>query len=100
MEIEFRGCTDDQKLWRVSFKRVTFVFTPSFGKDTITGYTASGTSADTINIDHTVFADWATLLSHTAQSGSDVIITADTNDTITLKNTTVASLQQSQFNFT
>lgn len=77
-----------------------FVFTPSFGNDTITGYQASGTGADQINIDHSVFADWATLLSHTAQAGADTIITADANDTITLKNTTVASLQQGNFHFT
>ncbi|WP_454818868.1 hypothetical protein [Labrys neptuniae] len=78
----------------------TFVFSPNFGKDTITGYQASGTGADQINIDHNVFADWATLLSHTTQSGADTIITADANDVITLKNTTVSSLQQSNFHFT
>ncbi|WP_431310711.1 DUF4214 domain-containing protein [Labrys miyagiensis] len=78
----------------------TFVFKPSFGLDTVTGYQASGTGADQINIDHTVFADWATLLSHTTQSGTDTIITADASDKITLKNTTVASLQQSNFHFT
>ncbi|MEW9309937.1 beta strand repeat-containing protein [Labrys neptuniae] len=84
----------------VSGSNETFVFKPSFGLDTVTGYQASGIGADQINIDHSVFADWATLLSHTAQSGSDVIITADASDKITLKNTTVASLDQNNFHFT
>lgn len=78
----------------------TFVFTSNIGHSTITGYGASGTGSDQINIDHNVFADWATLLSHTTQSGADTIITADANDVITLKNTTVSSLQQSNFHFT
>ncbi|MFC2254934.1 hypothetical protein ACETRX_35540, partial [Labrys portucalensis] len=80
--------------------RDIFVFTPHFGQNTIAGYQAAGPSADQINIDHSVFADWATLLSHTRQSDTDTIITADANDVITLKNTTVASLQQSNFHFT
>jgi hypothetical protein len=78
----------------------TFVFAASFGIDTITGYTASGAGADTIDVSHTMFADWAHLLADAKQSGSDVIITADSTDSITLKNTTLASLQQSLFNFT
>jgi hypothetical protein len=78
----------------------TFVFAPSFGHETITGYVASGAGADTINIDHTEFADWAHLLAGSTQSGSDVLITANANDSILLKNTTLASLQQSQFHFT
>lgn len=38
-------------------------------------------------------------LSH-SQSGNDVVIAQDANDSIMLKNTTVASLQQSNFHFT
>ena len=78
----------------------TFVFQPSFGHDTITGYVASGAGADTINVDHTEFADWAHLLAGATQSGGDVLLTANANDSILLKNTTLASLQQSQFHFT
>ncbi|TPI51519.1 calcium-binding protein, partial [Mesorhizobium sp. B3-1-8] len=77
----------------------TFVFQPSFGNDTINGYTASGTNADLISIDHSVFADWAHLLAASTQSGSDVLITADPSDSILLKNVSLASLQQSQFQF-
>ncbi|BCG73341.1 hypothetical protein MesoLj113a_44990 [Mesorhizobium sp. 113-1-2] len=81
----------------------TFVFKPNFGHSTISNFLsyandsfAGFLTADKIAIDHTVFADWAHLLAASSQSGSDVIITADANDTITLKNTTVANLQADQ----
>lgn len=61
------------------------------GKDTISGFIASGTGHDTLAIDHTVFADWAHLLGATTQSGSDLLITIDANDQIVLKNVTLAS---------
>jgi hypothetical protein len=78
----------------------TFVFSSGFGHDTVSGYVASGSGADTIDVSHTMFADWSHLLAASSQSGSDVIITADSSDSITLKNTTLASLQSSQFHFT
>lgn len=61
------------------------------GKDTITGFVASGTTHDTLAIDHTVFADWAHVLGATTQSGSDLLITIDANDQVLLKNVTLAS---------
>ena len=61
------------------------------GKDTITGFIASGTAHDTLAIDHTVFADWAHLLGATTQQGSDLLITIDAADSILLKNVTLAS---------
>ncbi|MBZ9840490.1 adhesin [Mesorhizobium sp. CA3] len=97
--------------WSYTGHSDTFVFQPNFGHETISGFIGSGnvgtfgfggTSPDQIDINHAVFADWAHLLAASSQSGSDVIITADANDTITLKNTTLAQLQgdQSQFHFT
>ncbi len=88
----------------------TFVFAPNFGYSTISNFFADGNhyifgpvvNPDQIDINHAVFADWAHLLAASSQSGSDVIITADANDTITLKNYTLAQLQgdQNQFHFT
>ncbi|UVK54897.1 DUF4214 domain-containing protein [Mesorhizobium sp. AR02] len=86
----------------------TFIFEPNFGHSTVSNFFAQGNvpsgggSFDQIDVNHAVFADWAHLLAASTQSGSDVIITADANDTITLKNTTLASLQrdQSAFHFT
>jgi hypothetical protein len=61
------------------------------GHDIISGFVASGTGHDTLQIDHTVFADWAHLLGATTQQGSDLLITIDAADSILLKNVTLAS---------
>ncbi|WP_320202094.1 calcium-binding protein [Agrobacterium sp. rho-13.3] len=58
----------------------TFVYIAQGGVDTIIGFTPSGTSHDVLAVDSTLFADWAHLLAASAQSGSDVIITADSED--------------------
>lgn len=61
------------------------------GKDVITGFVAGGTAHDTLQIDKTVFADWAHLLGATKQSGSDLLITIDSADTILLKNVALSA---------
>jgi Ca2+-binding RTX toxin-like protein len=77
-----------------------FVFTPNWGHDTITNFVATGTARDTIRIDSAVFADWASLLAASSQAGTDTIITADVENTITLKNVALSSLQSTNFQFT
>ncbi|WP_051909764.1 FG-GAP-like repeat-containing protein [Neorhizobium galegae] len=74
-----------------------FVFTPNFGHDTVTDFSAAG--GDIIQFDKAVFANWTQLLSHSAQSGSNVVITADPNNSITLQSVALSSLQQSNFQF-
>ncbi|MBB6225527.1 serralysin, partial [Rhizobium leguminosarum] len=76
-----------------------FVYSPNWGHDTITNFVAAGMTHDTIKIDVSVFADWAALLAASNDSGSDTIITADADNTITLKNVAVSSLQSSDFQF-
>jgi hypothetical protein len=78
----------------------TFVFAANFGHETITNFHPD---TDVIEIDHTVFADFQALLAaaHDDRNGS-AVITADPNDTVTLKNVTVAQLvhYQGDFHFT
>jgi len=76
-----------------------FVYSPNWGHDTIIDFLATGTAHDTIRIDHSIFADWASLLAASSQSGSDTIFTADIDNTITLKNVAVSSLQSADFQF-
>lgn len=77
----------------------TFVYMANNGIDTIVGFTASGNTHDTLEVDSKLFADWAHLLAASTQSGSNVIITADANDQIILKNLTVSNLQPSNVQF-
>ncbi|MBB4294141.1 serralysin, partial [Rhizobium leguminosarum] len=76
-----------------------FVYSPNWGHDTIIDFMAIGTAHDTIRIDHSIFADWASLLAASSQSGSDTIVTADIDNTITLKNVAVSSLDSFDFLF-
>jgi len=76
-----------------------FVYLPNWGHDTITDFAATGTVHDTIRIDHSVFADWAALLAASTQSGSDTLITANANNTITLQNVLTTNLQSTDFQF-
>jgi VCBS repeat-containing protein len=73
----------------------TFVFsTTNFGKDTVTDFTPG---SDMLQFNHSIFADAATAFSHAAQVGSDVVITFDANDTVTLKNLSLTNLHASDF---
>ena len=77
----------------------TFIFHAGFGKETVTNFTTSGAAPDVLQFDHSVFADWAHLLGATHQQGSDLAITLDGSDVITLKNVSLASFTQSNAHF-
>jgi hypothetical protein len=63
--------------------------------DVINGFTPT----DSMTFSSSDFANWSALLSHTAQVGSDTVITLDAADTITLKGVTASNLQPSQVHF-
>lgn len=71
----------------------TFVFGSNLGKDVITGFQATGSSHDVLQFSHNTFSNFASVLAHAAQVGSDVVITADAADVVTLKNVHITSLQ-------
>ncbi|WP_247476081.1 Ig-like domain-containing protein [Bradyrhizobium sp. 169] len=76
----------------------TFVFGANFGHDLIKDFVARGPAHDTIEFSKSVFDSFASVLSHAAQSGSDVVI-ATGSDTLTLKNTKVDALTSHDFHF-
>ncbi|MBX4929980.1 M10 family metallopeptidase C-terminal domain-containing protein [Rhizobium binae] len=76
-----------------------FVYSANWGHDTITNFVAAGSAHDAISIDHGIFADWESLFAATEQSGNDTIITADSDNTITLRNVALSSLQSWDFLF-
>jgi hypothetical protein len=76
----------------------TFVFAPNFGKDVIKDFSALGTTHDTIQFSKSVFSDFASVLNHASQVGQDVVISTG-DDSLTLKNTKLGSLQSHDFHF-
>jgi len=61
----------------------TFVFNPNFGKETITDF-GGNLNQNVIAFDKHLFADAAAVLAHATQSGTNAVITYDTNDKVTL----------------
>ena len=73
----------------------TFIFKPGFGNDVINNFNVD---QDTITLDHTMFSQFANVQellasSQVAQAGGDVVITVDGNNTITLHNMSLTTLQ-------
>ncbi|MEO8722342.1 MAG: calcium-binding protein [Sphingobium sp.] len=76
-----------------------FAYHAGFGKDTIADFAATGTQHDVLQFDSNIFSDWAHLLGATTQQGSDLLITLDAADTITLKNVALANFTSANASF-
>jgi Ca2+-binding RTX toxin-like protein len=76
-----------------------FVFAPDFGKDTVTDFRTSGSSADVLEFDADIFADFGAVLAAAQQIGSDTVLTVDADTTLTLKGIQLAGLAQDDFRF-
>ncbi|RED21051.1 glycerophosphoryl diester phosphodiesterase, partial [Rhodopseudomonas thermotolerans] len=63
-----------------------FVFAAGFGHDSVTDFTLNGSSADLLQFSTDVFADFADVMSHSAQVGGSVVVTLDADNSITLAN--------------
>jgi Ca2+-binding RTX toxin-like protein len=77
----------------------TFIFAPTFGKDIIADFQNTNGEQDIIQFDHTVFADFNAVQAHMSEQGGDVVITADANDTVTIKDTSIGHLSADDFRF-
>ena len=82
----------------------TFVFKPGFGNDVVTDLKVTGLVHDLIELDHSMFAQFATVQqllasAQVAQVGADVVVTADTDDMITLQNASLATLRANADDF-
>lgn len=76
-----------------------FVFAAGFGKDTITDFRLSGSSADMLEFDADIFADFDAAIAAAEQIGGDTVFTIDADTVLTLKNVALASLSQNDFHF-
>lgn len=73
----------------------TFVFAPNFGLNRITNF---NTDKDTIQLDHSEFANFNAVLAAAHQNGADTVI-AHAADQITLTGVNITSLHASDFQF-
>jgi Ca2+-binding RTX toxin-like protein len=77
----------------------TFVFHAGFGKDLIADFTAGTGVGDVIQVETSIFADFAAIQSHAQQVGANTVITFDAADTITLQNVNLGNLAADDFWF-
>ncbi|WP_165940326.1 calcium-binding protein [Rhizobium laguerreae] len=77
-----------------------FVFRAGFGKDTVTDFVAGVASDDFIDVNTSVFADFASVMAAATQVGADTLITHNSSNIITLKNVALTSLHHDDFHFT
>jgi len=72
----------------------TFVFRTDLGHDTVTDFSVG---QDVLEFRDGLFADAAAALAAATTSGNDTLITIDANDSVLLKNVSLASLHASDF---
>lgn len=77
----------------------TFVFGPNFGHEVVNYFNTSGSAHDILQFSATEFQNFAAVLAHAAQVGTEVVITADAADTVILHNTKMKSLVSGDFHF-
>jgi hypothetical protein len=73
------------------------VFKQGFGNDFINDFEEGKKKVDVIEIHDNIFADFADVLAHSTQSGTNVVITADGVNSITLVDVVLANLNANDF---
>lgn len=76
-----------------------FVFKAGFGRDTITDFRTSGSSADVLEFAKDLFDDFAAAMATAEQIGRDTVFNLDDNTSLTLKNLEVGTLTEDDFRF-
>jgi hypothetical protein len=77
----------------------TFHFGANFGHDVVSDFAANGSAHDVLSFSKDVFSSFADALAHAQQVQGDVVFTASSHDTLTLKNVQLSHLQKVDFAF-
>jgi hypothetical protein len=91
--------TSGNDLFRGSGGHDTFEFAANFGNDVIVDFGAGRRGHDVVEFSRTVFDDFASVLAHATQNGQDVAIDAGAGNTLMLQNTSLSSLDRTDFHF-
>jgi hypothetical protein len=76
-----------------------FVFGKRFGHDVVVNFQAGAGAGDVLQLNRVVFKDWSSILQSAKQSGNDVIITAEKDNSLILKNLMLSNLSADDFRF-
>ena len=75
------------------------LFLDNFGNDVVTDFTDHETEDDILKFPQSTFADFTSVMAAASQAGSDVVITADAQNSVTLNNVTLGQLDVHDFEF-
>ena len=75
---------------------ITYMVSGNFGNDTIEDFQAS---SSVVQFDRHIFSDFNSTMAHAAQVGSDVVISVDANNSLSLHNTLLSQLTANNFHF-
>ena len=76
-----------------------FVFAAGFGKDMITDFRSTGSSADVLEFDIDIFAGFDEAMAAASQDGNDAVFMIDSDTTLTLQGVQLSSLAADDFRF-
>jgi Ca2+-binding RTX toxin-like protein len=77
----------------------TFACAVGFGRDRITDFDAASRHHDIIQFETSVFSTYAQVRAACHQVGTDVVITASSQDSLTLMNVSLSQLTPDDFSF-
>ena len=75
------------------------VINRELGTDVVTDFTDHETEDDILKFPQSTFADFTSVMAAASQAGSDVVITADAQNSVTLNNVTLGQLDVHDFEF-
>ncbi|MCW5735194.1 MAG: hypothetical protein KIS73_13760 [Enhydrobacter sp.] len=78
----------------------TFVFGPSFGRDTIVDFEGGPATGDVITFDHRLFADFAAVMADSIDVAGTTVIVHDAKNVLILAGVPLATLHANDFAFT
>jgi Ca2+-binding RTX toxin-like protein len=74
-------------------------FASGFGKDIVTDFQAGAGSEDILEFSLSTFSGFDAILAAAAQGGSDIVVTVDASNTVTLRNVQLSTLHTDDFRF-
>ena len=75
----------------------TFAFNTAGNHDVVSGFQASGTNHDILQVSNFGYSTFAQVQSHLSQVGANTLLTLSSTDAVLIQNTTVASLTAADF---
>jgi hypothetical protein len=89
----------DKNFAGVAGQKDTFAFLSRFGHDTVTNFDATSVNKDVVEFAKALAPSYSAVIADAAQVGTNVVITLDPAESLTINNTILGSLSTGNFKF-